>query len=114
MGRQLSYGLPQPCRFTWKNSLILYTMKNYIALLLILSMGMALKADPPKPPLGKRWVINPHFSDEFNGTQLDNTKWYDHHPKWMGREPGLFLPSQVSVKNGKRHHYPCPWKRYRF
>lgn len=75
-------------------------MKKYIALLLILSMGMALKADPPKPPLGKRWVINPYFSDEFNGTRLDSTKWYDHHPGWRGREPGLFLPSQVSVKNG--------------
>ncbi|WKX76605.1 hypothetical protein [Zobellia laminariae] len=37
---------------------------------------------PPKPPMGKRWVLNPDFSDEFNGTELDTTKWYDHHPTY--------------------------------
>lgn len=57
-------------------------------------------ANPPKPPTGKRWVMDPDFSDEFNGIQLDATKWLDHHPTWMGREPGLFLPSQISVKDG--------------
>ncbi|WP_419193793.1 beta-porphyranase D [Novipirellula herctigrandis] len=45
-------------------------------------------------------MLNPDFSDEFNGTQLDSTKWLDHHPTWKGRVPGLFLPSQVSVKDG--------------
>ncbi|TNJ43211.1 glycosyl hydrolase family protein [Tamlana fucoidanivorans] len=55
---------------------------------------------PPKPPLGKRWVLNPDFSDEFNGTELDTTKWLNYHPTWIGRPPGLFMPSQVSVKDG--------------
>ncbi|CAM4217769.1 family 16 glycosylhydrolase [Zobellia roscoffensis] len=55
---------------------------------------------PPKPPMGKRWVLNPDFSDEFNGTELDTTKWYDHHPTWIGRPPGLFMASQVSVGDG--------------
>ena len=55
---------------------------------------------PPEPPVGKRWVINPDFSDEFNGAELDASKWLDYHPKWKGREPGIFLPSQVSVKDG--------------
>ena len=32
--------------------------------------------------------------------KLDDTKWYDHHPTWKGRPPGLFMPSQVSVKDG--------------
>ncbi|MGC6430613.1 MAG: family 16 glycosylhydrolase [Jejuia sp.] len=74
---------------------------------LILVLGFILsitaqntKSGPPKPPVGKRWVLNPNFSDEFNGTQLDQTKWLDHHPTWKGRAPGLFLPSQVSVKDG--------------
>ncbi|MDV7187990.1 beta-porphyranase D [Lutibacter sp. TH_r2] len=58
------------------------------------------KFGPPEPPTGKRWVMNPDFSDEFNGTELDATKWYDYHPNWKGREPGIFLPSQVSVKDG--------------
>ncbi|OWW24095.1 beta-porphyranase D [Zobellia sp. OII3] len=55
---------------------------------------------PPKPPMGKRWVLNPDFSDEFNGTELDTTKWLDHHPTWIGRAPGLFMSSQVSVGDG--------------
>ncbi|WP_321827900.1 family 16 glycosylhydrolase [Maribacter dokdonensis] len=59
-----------------------------------------VRVGPPKPPLGKRWVMNPDFSDEFNGTALDTTKWLDHHPTWIGREPGLFMKSQVSVGNG--------------
>ncbi|VXA99576.1 family 16 glycosylhydrolase [Maribacter litoralis] len=59
-----------------------------------------VRVGPPKPPLGKRWVMNPDFSDEFNGTELDTTKWLDHHPTWIGREPGLFMKSQVSVADG--------------
>ena len=60
----------------------------------------SLYADPPEPPIGKRWILNEIFSDEFNGTSLDLTKWYDYHPNWNGRVPGIFLPSQVSVGNG--------------
>lgn len=78
-------------------------MKNIISIL-ILSLGICVQLyaqnGPPEPPMGKRWVMNPDFSDEFNGTQLDTTKWFDYHPKWKGREPGIFLPSQVSVKDG--------------
>ncbi|WP_282134028.1 family 16 glycosylhydrolase [Seonamhaeicola maritimus] len=58
------------------------------------------QSGPPKPPVGKRWVMNPDFSDEFNGTELDTTKWLDHHPTWKGRAPGLFMRSQVSVADG--------------
>lgn len=59
-----------------------------------------VRTGPPKPPLGKRWVLNTDFSDEFNGTELDSNKWLDFHPSWIGRAPGLFMPSQVSVKDG--------------
>ncbi|WP_017446685.1 family 16 glycosylhydrolase [Gayadomonas joobiniege] len=61
---------------------------------------LQVNAEPPKPPLGKKWVLNEKFSDEFNGTELDKTKWYDYHPTWAGREPGIFLPSQITVKEG--------------
>lgn len=54
----------------------------------------------PQPPVGKRWILNEQFSDEFNGTKLDDTKWLDHHDSWKGREPGMFDPKQVSVKDG--------------
>lgn len=75
-------------------------MKKYIALLLLLTVTQILFANPPKPPVGKRWVLNSDFSDEFNGTELDSSKWLDYHPSWKGREPGLFMSSQVSVENG--------------
>lgn len=67
---------------------------------LVICFASELLADPPKPPQGKRWILNEKFSDEFNGTSLDLTKWYDHHPNWKGRVPGIFLPSQVAVGNG--------------
>jgi hypothetical protein len=82
-----------------KSNFLLFS-KRYVALLTLLGMACALFADPPKPPLGKRWVLNPLFSDEFNGDTRDATKWYDHHPTWIGRPPGLFMPSQVSVRDG--------------
>jgi hypothetical protein len=71
-----------------------------LILCFLLILPTVIRADPPRPPLGKKWVLNEQFSDEFNGTQLDKTKWYDYHPTWAGREPGIFLPSQVTVKDG--------------
>lgn len=57
-------------------------------------------ATPPEPPVGKRWILNNQFSDEFNGTSLNSSKWYDYHPTWVGRPPGIFLKSQVKVADG--------------
>ncbi len=57
-------------------------------------------AVPPDPPVGKRWVLNEQFSDEFNGTSLDSSKWNNYHPNWIGRAPGLFVSSNVSVGGG--------------
>ena len=84
----------------------MYTYKTLVLIILMVignyfqANSQTVKSGPPEPPIGKRWVLNPDFSDEFNGTTLDSTKWFDHHPKWIGREPGLFLSSQVSVKDG--------------
>jgi len=75
-------------------------MHKIKSLLLLLVLYNLTFAEPPKPPVGKRWVLNPDFSDEFNGTSLDTSKWLDYHPTWKGREPGLFMPSQISVKDG--------------
>lgn len=75
-------------------------MNKIFVFFLWMTISHLLFADPPKPPLGKRWVMNPDFSDEFNGTVLDTTRWLDHHPTWRGRAPGLFMPSQISVKDG--------------
>ncbi|MFC2098946.1 carbohydrate binding domain-containing protein [Bacteroidota bacterium] len=59
-----------------------------------------IQAQPPEPDEGIRWIVNEQFSDEFNDTVLDLTKWYDYHPWWKGRPPAAFLPSQVSLKDG--------------
>lgn len=79
-------------------------LKKLIICILLISTGnlfcVFAQSGPPKPPLGKRWVLNPDFSDEFNGSKLDTSKWLDNHPTWRGREPGLFMSSQVSVKDG--------------
>ncbi|TYA74642.1 family 16 glycosylhydrolase [Seonamhaeicola marinus] len=79
-----------------------YTIIKLFILVLLVSFGGSLQAQsgPPKPPVGKRWVLNPDFSDEFNGNKLDETKWLDHHPTWKGRAPGLFMSSQVKVADG--------------
>lgn len=54
----------------------------------------------PLPPSGQRWVVNEAYSDEFNGTELDKTKWNDHHTNWVGREPGMFVPENIALNDG--------------
>lgn len=52
------------------------------------------------------WILNENLSDEFNGTQLDKTKWWilgengDYRSKWKGRAPGQFAAHNVRVENG--------------
>ncbi|TXE15151.1 HYR domain-containing protein [Seonamhaeicola algicola] len=52
-------------------------------------------------PNGKKWVKVDAMSDEFNSTNLDETKWKNTDPnQWIGRPPGLFKKNTVSVENG--------------
>lgn len=62
-------------------------------------VGSAIAA-PPEPAPGERWVINPLFSDEFNGDSLNSDKWYDFHPLWKGRPPAKFDPSSITIADG--------------
>lgn len=57
-------------------------------------------ADPPEPPTGYRWVLQPSYSDEFNGNTLDNSKWHDYFIQWGGRAPAKFDPSTISLSDG--------------
>lgn len=60
-----------------------------------------LAAQLPEPPVGYQWVVNPAFTDEFEGDELDKTKWHDRSPYWVhGRAPATFRASAVSVKEG--------------
>lgn len=61
---------------------------------------MIIYAQPPEPELGYRWVLNPKYSDEFNGNSLDKSKWRDSFDGWKGRSPAKFDPTTVSVQNG--------------
>ena len=54
----------------------------------------------PDPPEGFEWKLDVRFSDDFNGTELDKTKWRDYHPYWKGRPPAKFMPEAISVKDG--------------
>jgi beta-glucanase (GH16 family) len=55
------------------------------------------------PPEGSHWTPIPELSDEFNGPTLDAAKWHDHNPTWLGRPPGWFAKSNVTVSGGKLH-----------
>jgi hypothetical protein len=46
------------------------------------------------------WVRYEPMCDEFTGDTLDAAKWWDHNPRWRGRQPALFLPKNVRVADG--------------
>ncbi len=49
------------------------------------------------------WVKYEPMSDEFEGTELDASKWYPNNPDWLGRQPAFFWRGNVSVHDGKLH-----------
>ncbi|WP_066630863.1 family 16 glycosylhydrolase [Labilibacter marinus] len=77
-------------------------MKKVLSLILLATIcTVVISAKPPKPPKGFRWVINTQFSDEFNGSSLDDSKWLNHYNGgWQGRAPAWFNPEAVSVSDG--------------
>ncbi|WP_305768456.1 family 16 glycosylhydrolase [Candidatus Epulonipiscium viviparus] len=48
----------------------------------------------------RQWKMSEMFSDEFDGTELDTTKWSGYHRFWTGRQPSIFDPKNVSVGDG--------------
>jgi hypothetical protein len=74
--------------------------RSMIVLSSIVFSYTPLIASPPEPPDGYVWIRNDSFSDEFSGTTLDQSKWYDHHPRWQGRPPAKFVPKAISIKDG--------------
>ena len=51
------------------------------------------------PPVGYNWIPVSEFTDEFNISSLDTSKWRDSHPGWTGRN-STFKRENVSVDNG--------------
>ena len=76
-------------------------MKKLI-LILLLNQTIVLSQDnfQPNAKLSGLWVLDKSFSDEFNKTKLDDTKWWDFNPAWHGRKPSHFARSNVKVKKG--------------
>ncbi len=60
--------------------------------------------EDPKPK-HKTWVKVEYLSDEFEGHELDASKWQKEPVgndwSWIGRPPGLFKASNVKVDDGK-------------
>lgn len=56
-----------------------------------------------EPPASERWEPIPELTDEFDGQELDKSKWHDHNPGWKGRQPGYFSKANVKVSDGKLH-----------
>lgn len=76
-------------------------MKQSILFLLLAALGLNVHAQPEAPE-GYKWIVNEKFSDEFDGDQLDASKWHDRSPYWVnGRPPATFRAYSVSVKDGK-------------
>ena len=80
--------------------MIFRNAKKTFVLVAFLILTKTAYSIPPLPPKGYRWVINVQFSDEFNGNELDKTKWKDTYGGWQGRPPAMFIPEAITVKNG--------------
>jgi len=66
------------------------------------SIGFKPATDPANTG---NWTANPAFSDEFNGTTLDTTKWYmpTSLGGWAGFSPAMWDPANHSVSGGVLH-----------
>jgi beta-glucanase (GH16 family) len=71
-------------------------------LILLFTQTIVLSQDnfQPYTKLSGSWVLDKSFSDEFNKSKLDETKWWDFNPAWHGRKPSHFARSNVKVKKG--------------
>lgn len=78
-----------------------------ILLLMSLSCGVLAKEILPlsDPQNSQNWQLNPEVSDEFNGTALDELKWFVQGKEakfylWKGRAPSQFAPHNVNLSDG--------------
>jgi beta-glucanase (GH16 family) len=56
---------------------------------------------PVSDPSNKgNWTMDASMSDEFNGTELDSSKWRTNIVGWPGRPPALFADHNVTVTSG--------------
>lgn len=61
--------------------------------------GGSVSAPGPLGIVGD-WEPVSELTDEFEGSQLDASKWESFNKNWKGRAPGWFNPENVSVSDG--------------
>lgn len=60
-----------------------------------------LAGQDPKP-VGKRWALVDELSDDFDGSELNKSKWQNtDSSRWIGRPPGIFKRDSVSVADSE-------------
>ncbi len=75
-------------------------LKYFFSILLFCITITQVKSQTPTPPNGKKWVKVNELSDEFNGNNLNTSKWAVNVSTWIGRPPGIFKQNAVKVKDG--------------
>jgi beta-glucanase (GH16 family) len=73
-------------------------IKELVALIILIIQQFTVDGQSP-PIYDKNWVLNPGLSDEFNGTQIDPTKWSISN-NVRGWSYCTFISSFASVNNG--------------
>ncbi len=78
-------------------------MLNVVALSFLAFLALSMAGSGYAAPPGKsvNWKILDEFSDEFDGNEVDSSKWYPLNPRWVGRPPSLFAKENVQIRGGK-------------
>jgi beta-glucanase (GH16 family) len=84
---------------------IVLVVANFLLLFSMPYLLLAQASNPPVCPLGANYLLAESFSDEFDGKQLDTTKFWDFNPTFHGRKPAYFARENVVVKKGKLELY---------
>lgn len=69
-------------------------------MLAILMLAIAGHGHAAPPGQAANWKKIEEFSDEFDGTTVDSSKWYPLNPKWAGRPPSQFTKENVLIRDG--------------
>jgi len=72
----------------------------FIFLIFLTELIFGQKSSDILYPLGADWVLNENLSDEFDDKKLNEIKWWDFNPSWVGRKPAYFARENVRLKKG--------------
>lgn len=83
-------------------------MKKIVAIIVLVFTVEITSQNPASDPSNNDgWILNTEMTDEFNGTELDKSKWWilgengNYRNKWKGRAPGQYAAHNVKVENGE-------------